>query len=52
MDDAIPSGLPNPDEEAPPLGVPEAAPEGDGAPARGEDAMPGIPSDGEPPADG
>jgi hypothetical protein len=46
-----PSGLP-PDqkEEEEPLGVPDAAPEGDDEPQRGEDAMPGIPTEGEPPA--
>ncbi len=47
----IPSGMP--DEDAPesdPLGVPEADPEGEGAPRRGERAMPGIPTEGEPPA--
>ena len=49
----IPSGVP--DEDAPesdPLGVPEADPEGEGATRRGDEAMPGIPSKGEPPASG
>ncbi len=49
----IPSGLP--DEDAPesdPLGVPEADPEGEGEPACGREAMPGIPTQGEPPASG
>jgi hypothetical protein len=45
-----PSGLPPDQEEAQPLGVPDAAPEGDDEPRRGEDAMPGIPTEGEPPA--
>jgi hypothetical protein len=46
-----PSGLP-PDQqqEEEPLGVPEARPEGEDEPARGPDAMPGIPTEGEPPA--
>jgi len=49
--DAEPSGLP-PDhpEEGEPLGVPDAAPEGEDEPRRGADAMPGIPTEGEPPA--
>ena len=33
-----------------PLGVPEARPEGEDEPDRGPDAMPGIPTKGEPPA--
>ena len=45
-----PSGLPSDQPEAEPLGVPDAAPEGDDEPQRGEDAMPGIPTEGEPPA--
>jgi hypothetical protein len=47
----VPSGLP---EEASdqPLGVPEADPEGEGEPARGHEAMPGIPTEGEPPSAG
>jgi hypothetical protein len=45
-----PSGLPPDQPEEEPLGVPEAAPEGDDDPARGADAMPGIPTEGEPPA--
>jgi hypothetical protein len=44
-----PSGLPPDQPEEEPLGVPEA-PEGDEEPQRGEDAMPGIPNEGEPPA--
>jgi hypothetical protein len=47
-----PSGLPPDQPEAEPLGAPEASPEGEGEPDRGEDAMPGIPSEGEPPAAG
>ena len=44
-----PSGMPDDRPESDPLGVPEASPEGEDEPARGEDAMPGIPSEGEPP---
>jgi hypothetical protein len=47
-----PSGLPPDQPEEEPLGVPDAAPEGDDEPERGEDAMPGIPTEGEPPAAG
>jgi hypothetical protein len=48
-----PSGLPPEQEgEEEPLGAPEAAPEGEGDPERGEDAMPGIPTEGEPPTAG
>jgi hypothetical protein len=51
--DAAPSGLPDDDApEAEPLGPPEPRPEGEGAPERGDDAMPGIPSEGEPPTGG
>lgn len=48
--DEVPSGMPPDQDEADPLGVPEAVPEGEDEPARGEDAMPGIPTEGEPPA--
>jgi hypothetical protein len=47
-----PSGLPPDQPEEEPLGVPDATPEGDDEPQRGEDAMPGIPTEGEPPAAG
>jgi hypothetical protein len=51
--DDVPTGLPPGQPEEPPLGVPEAQPEGEGDdPPRGPDAMPGIPSDGEPPLAG
>jgi hypothetical protein len=51
--DDEPSGLPDPAApEPPPLGPTEAAPEGEGEPRRGERAMPGIPTEGEPPSDG
>jgi hypothetical protein len=45
-----PSGLPPDQPEEEPLGVPDAAPEGEDEPQRGADAMPGIPTEGEPPA--
>jgi hypothetical protein len=48
-DQDAPSGLPAEREEQP-LGPSETDPEGEGEPARGEDAMPGIPTGGEPPA--
>ena len=44
-----PSGLPPDEFEEQPLGVPEAHPEGDEEPKRGPDAMPGIPTEGDPP---
>jgi len=48
-----PSGMPDPDApESEPLGVPEAEPEGEGETQRGADAMPGIPTEGEPPSGG
>jgi hypothetical protein len=51
--DEAPTGLP--DREAPeadPLGAPEARPEGEGDADRGDGAMPGIPTEGEPPSGG
>jgi hypothetical protein len=46
-DEPAPTGLPDDEvEESEPLGVPDPDPD---APASGEDAMPGIPSGGEPP---
>jgi hypothetical protein len=47
-----PSGLPPDEPEEEPLGVPEADPDGEGEPARGDEAMPGIVTGGEPPTDG
>ena len=52
VSEQVPSGLPPDQPEEEPLGVPDAAPEGDEEPRRGEDAMPGIPTEGEPPAAG
>jgi hypothetical protein len=45
-----PSGLPPDQPEEEPLGVPDASPEGEDERDRGADAMPGIPTEGEPPA--
>jgi hypothetical protein len=50
--DDPPTGLPPDEPEEGPLGVDEAEPEGDGEPARGPEAMPGIPDEGEPPQAG
>jgi hypothetical protein len=47
--DEAPSGMPPGEPEEEPLGVPETAPDDDD-PERGPAAMPGIPSEGEPPA--
>ncbi len=49
--DTGPSGLPG-EREDEPLGVPEANPEGEGDTPRGAEAMPGIPTEGEPPSGG
>jgi hypothetical protein len=51
-DDEAPSGLPEDAKEGQPLGPPETRPDGEGDPPRGEDAMPGIPTEGEPPSGG
>jgi hypothetical protein len=48
--DEAPSGMPPDEPEEQPLGVPAPAPDGDDAPERGPEAMPGIPTEGEPPA--
>ena len=45
--DDVPTGLPDDEHEEPPLGVQE----GD-EPDRGPEAMPGIPTEGEPPTAG
>ena len=45
----IPSGMPDDAPESDPLGVPEADPDGDETPS-GPEAMPGFPTEGEPPA--
>ena len=44
-----PSGLPDEAPEDQPLGPPETDPEGEGDAPRGDDAMPGIPTEGDPP---
>ena len=46
----LPSGLPPDQPEEVPIGVPDASPEGEDEPERGPGAMPGIPTDGDPPA--
>ena len=48
--DDVPSGLPPDEPEEGPLGVLEARAVGEDESDRGADAMPGIPSEGEPPA--
>ncbi len=48
----LPEGAAATGGEGTPLGVEEADPDGEGEPARGEDAMPGIPSGSEPPSAG
>jgi hypothetical protein len=50
--DEAPSGLPDEASEETPLGPPDERPEGEGEPPRGGEAMPGIPTEGEPPSDG
>ena len=50
MDEA-PSGLPpDQEEEEEPLGVPGGSPEDEDEPDHGPEAMPGIPTEREPPA--
>jgi hypothetical protein len=51
-DDDVPTGLPDEAQEGQPLGPPETRPDGEGDPPRGDDAMPGIPTEGEPPTGG
>jgi hypothetical protein len=48
-DGDAPTGLPEESTEEAPLGTTEESPEGEGDTQRGEDAMPGIPTEGEPP---
>jgi len=50
----MPTGMPQGGDEieGEPLGAPETDPDGEGDTPRGEDAQPGIPSEGEPPASG
>jgi hypothetical protein len=52
IDRDAPTGLPDEAEEATPLGTTDEAPEGEADPQRGADAMPGIPTGGEPPTSG
>ena len=51
-DDDIPTGVREDAIEEQPLGPPEADPDHDAPPERGEDAIPGIPTEGEPPTSG
>jgi hypothetical protein len=48
-EDPAPSGLPDDAHEPEPLGAPDPDPDDDDAPAKGPGAMPGIPTEGEPP---
>ena len=50
----MPTGMPEGGDEieSDPLGSPESDPDGEGGTERGEQAQPGIPSEGEPPASG
>jgi hypothetical protein len=45
-----PTGMPEEGDEITPLGPGDADPEGEGETPRGDDAQPGIPTEGEPPA--
>jgi hypothetical protein len=47
-----PTGMPTDAHETVPLGTTEERPDGEDDPPRGEDAMPGIPTGGEPPTAG
>jgi hypothetical protein len=51
-DEDAPTGLPTQSYEAVPLGTTEERPDGEDDPPRGENAMPGIPTGGEPPSAG
>jgi hypothetical protein len=46
----MPTGMPAGAPESDPLGAPESDPDGEGEPRRGDEEMPGIPSEGDPPA--
>ena len=50
--DDVPTGLPPDQPEEGPLGVDDAAPDGEGDAPRGPHAMPGIPGEEEPPQAG
>lgn len=52
IDRGAPRDEPDEAVEEQPLGVPEAAPEGEGESRRGDEHMPGIPTGGEPPSAG
>jgi hypothetical protein len=51
-DPDAPTGLPEDAPEGDPLGPREVAPEGEAPPRQGEEHMPGIPTEGEPPSAG
>ena len=51
-DDPAPTGLPEDALEGQPLGPPDADPDREDDSARGPEAMPGIPTEGEPPTGG
>lgn len=51
-DDDIPTGVREDAIEEVPLGPTDTDPDHDAAQERGEDAMPGIPTEGEPPTAG
>jgi hypothetical protein len=44
-----PSGMPTDEHDVAPLGTTEEDPDGEDRPRRGTEAMPGIPTGGEPP---
>ncbi len=47
-EEQVPSGVAQEGSEPPPMGGEDADPEGEGKARRGEEAMPGIPTEGEP----
>ena len=47
-EEQAPSGVAQEGSEPPPMGGEETDPEGEGEARRGEEAMPGIPTEGEP----
>ncbi|MDQ3770249.1 MAG: hypothetical protein M3370_12345 [Actinomycetota bacterium] len=49
-EEQVPSGVAQEGSEPPPMGGEETDPEGEGQSRRGAEAMPGIPTEGEPDA--
>jgi hypothetical protein len=47
--DDVPTGMPENEPEETPLGVDDADPDGEKTP-KGPESMPGVPTEGEPPA--